>query len=57
MAEDLAVDEGVIDRIQNHITGVKDGLKGVYQKAQNREKRKDALIKWGDHIEALCSSS
>jgi integrase len=55
MAEDLGIDEGVIDRIQNHITGVSGGLKGVYQRQEYRPKRRAALMAWGAHVEALVS--
>jgi integrase len=57
MAEHLGIDEGVIDRIQNHITGVSDGLKGVYQQQQYRQKRKAAMIAWGSFVELLVSGS
>ena len=53
MAEDLSIDEGVIDRIQNHITDISGGLKGVYQRQEYRPKRRAALIAWGAHVEAL----
>jgi integrase len=53
MAEHLGIDEGVIDRIQNHITGTRDGLKGVYQQQQYRAKRRQALHAWGAHIDRL----
>jgi len=52
MAEDLGIDEGVIDRIQNHITG---GVKGTYQRQEYRPKRRVALTAWGAHVEALVS--
>jgi hypothetical protein len=55
MAEDLGIDEGVIDRIQNHITGISGGIKGVYQRQEYRPKRRAALIDWGAHVEALVS--
>jgi hypothetical protein len=55
MAEDLSIDEGVIDRIQNHITGISGGLKGVYQRQEYRPKRRAALIAWDAHVDALVS--
>jgi integrase len=57
MADHLGIDEGVIDRIQNHVTGVSDGLRGVYQQQQYREKRKAAMIAWGAYIERLVTGS
>jgi integrase len=53
MAEHLDIDEGVIERILNHITTTDGGLKGVYQRQQYREKRKAAMKAWGDHTAAL----
>jgi integrase len=53
MGEHLDIDQSVIDRIQNHITGVADGLKGTYQQQKYLPKRKVALLAWGAFIETL----
>lgn len=56
MAEDLGIDEGVIERILNHISTTGGGLKGVYQLQQYRKKRELALNAWGDHVERLATT-
>ncbi len=56
MGDDLAIDPAVIDRIQNHTTGLKANMRGPYQLQQLREPRRDALIKWGAHVEKLTGS-
>ena len=57
MGDDLAIDPAVIDRIQNYTTGLKANMRGPYQLQQLREPRRDALIKWGAHVEKLAGSS
>ena len=51
-AEYLAIDEGVIERLLNHIQG-RGGVKGIYQRAQYREKRRAAMDAWGRYTEEL----
>lgn len=53
MGEELEIDPGVIERILNHISGSQGGLQGVYQRQQYRQKRKEAIISWGEYIEHL----
>jgi integrase len=50
MGELLDVDEGVIERILNHTTG---GLKGIYQRQEYRDKRRQALNAWATYIENM----
>jgi len=50
MGEVLDVDEGVIERILNHTTG---GLKGIYQRQEYRDKRRQALNAWAAYIESM----
>jgi integrase len=55
MADFLEVDEGVVERILNHISTTEGGLKGVYQRQTYKEKRKLAMIAWGKYVESLVS--
>jgi len=50
MAEELSVDEGVIERILNHKP---QGIKAVYQRQQYRERRREALLEWGRLVAEL----
>jgi len=47
MAEELGVDEGVIERILNHKP---QGIKAVYQRQQYRERRRKAMLRWGAFV-------
>jgi integrase len=51
-AEYLAIDEGIIERLLNHIQG-RGGVAGIYQRAQYREKRRAAMDAWGRYVEEL----
>ncbi len=55
MGDDLGIDPAVIDRIQNHVTGLKANMRGPYQLQQLRGPRRDALLRWGEHVEKLTS--
>jgi integrase len=50
MAEQLGIDEGVIERILNHR---EKGVKAVYQRQEYRKHRKAALCAWGTYISDL----
>jgi integrase len=50
MAEDLGIDEGVIERCAARVVG---GVKGVYHRQEYVEKRKDAYQRWADYCDAL----
>ena len=54
MGEDLNIDPAVIDRIQNHVTGLKANMRGPYQLQQLRGPRREALLRWGERVEDLC---
>lgn len=54
MGEKLDIDQGVIERCLNHVSGTQGGLMGVYQRQTYREKRRAAFLAWGEFIETLC---
>jgi integrase len=51
----LQVPPHIVERVINHRSGVKSGLVAVYQHHEYRPERKDALLRWGDHVERLVS--
>jgi integrase len=53
MAEQLDIDEGVIERILNH---VQQGIKAVYQRQQYRARRREALLAWGAFMARLTAN-
>ncbi len=50
MAEDLHVFPAIIERIQNRSEG---GVASIYQRQEYRAERRDALMSWGAHLDAL----
>ncbi|MGA7327703.1 MAG: site-specific integrase, partial [Rhodomicrobium sp.] len=55
--ERLGVETRVIESALNHVSGVKGGLIGVYQRANHQEAVKAAYHVWGAHVEALVSET
>lgn len=53
MGDDLGIDPAVIDRIQNHASKLKANMRGPYQLQQLRGPRRDAMLRWGEHVERL----
>jgi integrase len=53
MGEQLGIDQGVVERILNHVSGTRGGLMGIYQRQEYREKRRQALMAWGSFVERL----
>jgi hypothetical protein len=45
----------VIERVINHVSGAQGGLKGIYQRYDYADKRRDALVAWGNAVEAIVS--
>jgi hypothetical protein len=43
----------VIEAIVNHVSGVKGGVAGIYNKAQYIDERRKALKAWGAHVAKL----
>jgi integrase len=55
MGDPLGIDQGVIERLLNHQTGTQSGLMKIYQRQEYREKRRQAMIAWGNWVEQLTS--
>ena len=53
--ENLGIDTRVVETALNHVSGVKAGIVGVYQRAEHREAVAKAFRAWGAHVEVLCS--
>jgi integrase len=51
----LGVPPHIVERVLNHLSGAQGGLTGVYQHHEYRTERKDALLRWGSHVERLLS--
>ncbi|MGA7329688.1 MAG: tyrosine-type recombinase/integrase [Rhodomicrobium sp.] len=55
--EKLGTETRVIESALNHVSGVKGGLIGVYQRANHQEAVKAAYQVWVAHVEALVSGT
>ena len=52
----LGVLPNVIERVLNHQSGVNSGLVSVYQRYHYREERRQAIFKWGNHLQSICGN-
>jgi integrase len=53
MAERLNILPHVIEAVLNHQSGHKAGVAGVYNRAEYRQQKRDALVKWADYLMAI----
>jgi hypothetical protein len=51
--ENLGIDTRVVETGLNHVSGVRAGIVGIYQRAEHREAVKRAFEAWGAHIATL----
>jgi hypothetical protein len=54
MAE-LGIRTDVIELVVNHLSGARGGIAGVYNRSELLDERRDALKRWGSHVEHLVS--
>lgn len=43
----------VVERVLNHVSGVRSGLVGVYQRHEYRDQRRAASLAWANHVATL----
>jgi integrase len=53
MAEKLDIDPHIVEAVLNHVGGHKRGVAGVYNKATYERRKREALERWGAHVETL----
>ena len=53
----LKIPPHVADKVINHQTGTISGVAAVYQRHEFLSERKEALERWGEHIEALIEAA
>jgi integrase len=51
---DLGVEPHVIEAVLNHVSGVRSGVAGIYNRALYSAEKRSALQLWGKHIEHTC---
>jgi integrase len=45
--------QGVIEWVLNHVSGVRSGIMGRYQRYPYEQERRDALFKWGERVSQI----
>jgi hypothetical protein len=53
---DIPIPPHVIEVVLNHISGTHAGIGGVYNRGLYVAEKRDALIWWGNHVEALVAN-
>jgi integrase len=51
----IGVSPHVVEAVLNHVSGTRAGVAGIYNRAAYREEKRDALIRWSDHVEKIAS--
>jgi integrase len=53
----LGVQPHVVEAVLNHVSGHKAGVAGIYNRAQYKDEKRDALQRWSYHVESwICST-
>jgi integrase len=50
---DIGIQPHVIEAVLNHVSGHRGGIAGVYNRSLYVAEKRDALVRWGNHVEAL----
>ena len=50
---DLGVQPHVVEAVLNHMSGLKAGVAGIYNRAAYRDQKQAALALWADHVSSL----
>jgi hypothetical protein len=43
----------VVEAVLNHLSGHKAGVAGIYNRATCWQEKRDALVRWADHVLSL----
>jgi integrase len=55
MADKLGVLPHIVEAVLNHVSGHKGGVAGIYNRARYEAEMREALERWGEHVEAITS--
>jgi integrase len=53
---DIGIQPHVIEAVLNHVSGHRAGIAGVYNRSLYVAEKRDALVRWGNHVEALVAN-
>jgi hypothetical protein len=54
---EIGTNPHIVEAILNHVSGHKDGVAGVYNRAQYLQPMKTALAMWADHVRSVVDGS
>ncbi len=52
---ELGVLPHVVEAVVNHVSGHRAGVAGIYNRASYAVEKRDAMARWGEHVEALAA--
>jgi integrase len=52
---DIGIQPHVIEAVLNHVSGHRAGVAGIYNRSLYAAEKRDSLVRWGNHVEALVS--
>jgi hypothetical protein len=50
---DIGIQPHIIEAVLNHVSGHKAGVAGIYNRSSYAAEKRDALIRWGEHVMAI----
>jgi integrase len=52
---ELGVQPHIIEAVLNHVSGHKAGVAGIYNRAKYSGEMREALQRWADHLDQICT--
>jgi integrase len=50
---DIGIQPHIIEAVLNHVSGHKAGVAGIYNRSTYDREKRDALVRWADHVTAI----
>ena len=53
----VSIQPHIVEAVLNHVSGAKDGVAGIYNRAQYQPEKKDALDRWAHHLKTVIAQA
>ena len=53
----VSIQPHIVEAVLNHVSGAKDGVAGIYNRAQYQPEKKDALDRWSHHLKTVIAQA
>ena len=53
----VSIQPHIVEAVLNHISGARDGVAGIYNRAQYQPEKKDALDRWAHHLKKVIAQA